>query len=215
MPATYPYPEPDQCSPYPTSHFLKIHLNIILPLTPGSPKWSLSHRFPHQHPIYASPLPHTTTCHSHLILLDFITQTILGEEYRLLSSSFCSFLHSLVTLSLLGPNIILNTLFSNILNLRSSLNVSDQVSHPYTTTGKIIVSPGPSLLDECFINMIRFYGGELLAPHPTPKLEDHLLSAVHDYLFNIFAATLHIGGPSSIRNMRTCHAMVTGTHLSL
>ena len=43
----------------PTSHFLKIHLNIILPSTPGSPKWSLSLRFPHQNPVYASPLPHT------------------------------------------------------------------------------------------------------------------------------------------------------------
>ena len=43
----------------PTSHFLKIYLNIIFPSTPGSPKWSLSLRFPHQHPAYTSPLPHT------------------------------------------------------------------------------------------------------------------------------------------------------------
>jgi hypothetical protein len=51
----------------------------------------------------------------------------------------CSFLHSPVTSSLLGPNTLLNTLFSNILSLRSSLNVSDQVSHPYKTTGQIVV----------------------------------------------------------------------------
>ena len=62
--------------------------------------------------------------------------------------------------------------------------------------------------------MIRFYGEELLAPRPTPKLEDHHLSAVRDCLFNIFAATLRIGGRSFIRNLRTRHAVVTGTHLS-
>jgi len=40
------------------------------------------------------------------------------------------------------------------------------------------------------------YGEELLAPRPTPKLEDHPLKAVCDCLFNILAATLHIWRPS-------------------
>ena len=41
----------------PTSHFRKIHLNI-LPSMPGSPKWSLSLRFTHQNPEDASPVSH-------------------------------------------------------------------------------------------------------------------------------------------------------------
>jgi hypothetical protein len=40
--------------------------------------------------------------------------------------------------SLLGPNILCNTLFPNTLSLCSSLIVSDQVSHPYKTTRKIV-----------------------------------------------------------------------------
>jgi hypothetical protein len=67
-----------------------------------------------------------------------INWAIFGEEYRSLNSSLCSFLHYPVTSSHLGPNILLSTLFSNTLSLRSSLNVSNQVSHPYKTTGKII-----------------------------------------------------------------------------
>jgi hypothetical protein len=65
-----------------------------------------------------------------------------------------------------------------------------------------------------FRNKIHFHGDDLLAPRPTPKLEDHPLSAVRDCLFNIFAAPLHIGGRSAIRNLRTRHAVMTGTHLT-
>jgi len=65
-----------------------------------------------------------------------------------------------------------------------------------------------------FRNKASLCGEKLLTPRPTPKLEGHPLSTVRDCLFNIFAATLHIGGRSSIHNLRTPHALVTGTHLS-
>jgi len=122
-----------------TSHFLKIHLNIIPPSKPRTPKWSLSLRFPHQTLYTPLLFPIRATCFSHLILFDFVTRTILDEEYGSLSSSLCSFVHSPVTSSLPGPNILLSTLFSDTLSLRFSLNVSDQDSHPYKTTGTIIV----------------------------------------------------------------------------
>ena len=83
--------------------------------------------------------PIRATCPAHFILLDFFTRTILGKEYKSFSSSLCSLLHSPVTSSLLGPNILLNAMFSNTLSFLSFRNVSDQVSHPYKTTGKIMV----------------------------------------------------------------------------
>ena len=121
-----------------TYHFLKIHLTLVFPFKPWSPKWSFTVRFPHQNPVYASTLPHT--CYMPLWSRSsrFYHPNNNGEEHSSLSSSLCSFLHSLVTSSPLGPN-ILNTLFSNIITLRSSLYVSDQVSHPYKTAGKIRV----------------------------------------------------------------------------
>ena len=113
----------------PPSHFLEIHFHTIRHLL-------LS--LPHQNPVYTSPVLIHATCPAYLILLNLITGIIFGE-HRSLSSSVYGLLHSPVTSSLLSPNILLSTLFSNTLSLRFTLNVSDQVSHSYKTPGTIIV----------------------------------------------------------------------------
>jgi hypothetical protein len=106
---------------------------------PGSSKWSLSLRFPHQNPVYASPLPNI--CYllrsSHFSRFDHPNNIGWGVQIIKLLIVY-SFLHSPVTSSLSGPNILLNIQFSNTLSLRSSPSMSDQVSHPHTT-GKITV----------------------------------------------------------------------------
>jgi hypothetical protein len=59
-----------------------------------------------------------------ICFLNLITQMIFGEEYRAWSSSLCSLLHSSVTSSLSGPNILLSTLF---LTRKLSANVRSSV----------------------------------------------------------------------------------------
>ena len=75
--------------------------------------------------------------------------------------------------------------------------------------GFVVVLGGPCR--DVWLQTLYSYRKGLLAPRPTPKLEDHPTSSVRDCLFNIFAATLLIEGRSSIRNLRTRHAVVTGT----
>ena len=111
--ATCPYPESARSNPYPHVPLPEIHLNIVLPSTLGSPKWSFSLWFPHQNPVYTSPPPTLPTWSSHLILLDFMTTKVFGENYRSLSSSLYSFLHSPVISSLLYPyNVVSSASYS-------------------------------------------------------------------------------------------------------
>ena len=68
-----------------TSHLLKNHFNIILPSTLPSCLFPL--RFPHQNPVYTSPLPHT--CYmSHIShFYKFIHPENTGWGVRIITSS--------------------------------------------------------------------------------------------------------------------------------
>ena len=129
VPVTCPYPEPARYCPqthiplpeYPSYYYPPIYAWV-------SQEVFYSQVSPSK-PVCASSLPLPATCHVHLILLDFITCTILGKQYRSLSSSLCGFLHSLVISYLLGQNILLNIIFSESLSSLFFPSVSDQVSH--------------------------------------------------------------------------------------
>jgi hypothetical protein len=91
---------------------------------PRSSKWSLFLGSLHQDPACISSVSHTChmPCPSHPSWFDhLVMQSSPLPGYP----------------TLLGPNILLSTLFLNTLSLCSSFSVRGQPSHPYKTTGKI------------------------------------------------------------------------------
>jgi len=120
------------------SYCLKIHFNFLFLLCLGIPNDLFPSSFPVQNMYVLFFFIHAT-CPAHLILLDFITQIIFGEQCKSWNSSLCHLTQSFVIPSLLVPNIFLSTLFSSICSLYSMLSVTFQGLHPYKTEGKIIL----------------------------------------------------------------------------
>ena len=89
--------------PHPTSWSSILILSTHLRL--GLSNFLFPSGFPSNNLYIPFSSPIRATCPAQLILLDFITRTILGEEYKSFSSLLCNLLHSPVTSSLLGPNI--------------------------------------------------------------------------------------------------------------
>jgi len=123
----------------PTSHFLKIHFNIILPSLPGSPKWSLSLRFLHQNPVYTTRLPHTRYMARSSNSSRFYHPNNTGWAVQIIQLLIMQRPPIPCYLVPLRPKYTPQHPILRPLSLRSSLNVSDQVSHLYSTTGRIIV----------------------------------------------------------------------------
>jgi hypothetical protein len=107
----------------------KIHLNVIHPHKFWYSQISLLLTFlpiiylRSSMPIRATILAHLFLLLLLLLLLDFIILIILGRKYKSRYFSLYSVIHPPVTSSLFLPNFILSTLFSNIINLYTSINV--------------------------------------------------------------------------------------------
>ena len=137
VPATCPYTEPARSSPYthipltedPSYYYPSIYTRVsqVVSFPQVSPTKPCT-------PLFSRMRP---TCSAHLILLDLINRIIFDEQYRSLSSSLCSFLHSTVISSHSGPNILLIALLED-----PQPTFFPQYERPSFTpikTGKIIV----------------------------------------------------------------------------
>ena len=130
VPATCPYHEPDQSSPcphipfpeHPSLYYLPIYawvFQVVSFLQVSSPKSCIR-----------LSSPHTCYMPTHNVLLGLIIRTIFDEGVQIIKLLVMQFSPLYCYLVLIRTKYSHNTLFSNNLSLRSSLNVSGQVSHP-------------------------------------------------------------------------------------
>jgi hypothetical protein len=137
--------------------------------------------------------PIRATCSAHLIL-GFITRTIVEEEYRSVSSSLWSFLHSPVTSSLLGPIILLYALFWWTLASFWIFSVS-AVSH--STTAATFFWQQTSHPPETRINQTRYESIWNLTVAQQSIISDVFLDATSCNLVNVYWC---VGGNCSFRS---------------
>jgi hypothetical protein len=135
QPATHPWPHPHGSNPSPS---ISVHFNVTfilcLRLSSGLFPSDSSYKTPYIN-TYMYVLNHTChmTCPPHPRWFDHPNNN--REEPKTWSSLLWNYLHSPFISSLLCPNIFPITLVSNTLNVCSPLNVRDQASYPYKTTG--------------------------------------------------------------------------------
>jgi hypothetical protein len=125
-PTIGPYPEPDESSPHFPTIFPQDHSKIIHPTSLGLTTGLSPSGFPTKI-LYAFLISHACYMPAHPTPLDVITLIIFGEAYKLLNLLIMQFSpashHFLPLRSKHSPQ-------HPILNLCSSLTVTDRVSHP-------------------------------------------------------------------------------------
>jgi len=109
-----------QLDPVHTPTFLKNHLTIILPFTPGPPKWALSFRFRHQNPTILMQFEPKKPIFSKLIIYFFLSLTMsscLNPRVHLQEEG-CIGSNEMVCFRCIGINILVGRRLCSI--LRSS-----------------------------------------------------------------------------------------------
>jgi hypothetical protein len=100
------------------SYLCKIHFNIMHPLTSWSSYWSLFFWLSQQSPIFIPTLPRVCyiPCPSHPLSLHYPSYIWRRVQVMKLIMQFSPASYYFI---LIRPDILLDTLFSNIFNLRS------------------------------------------------------------------------------------------------